>query len=428
MLNNIILLTDSYKLTHYKMYPEGISKVHSYLESRRGAEYEYTVFFGLQYQIKKYLEGVRVTQAHIDQADVIAQAHFGQDLLNKKGWQKIVDVHGGRLPVEIKAVQEGAIIPVSTPIITIENTDPDCYWLTNHLETLLVQLWYPITVATISRILRDRFIEITYETGGSMDLLPFKLHDFGYRGSTSSESAAIGGAAHLINFLGTDNIAGMEFLMEYYNSEVPGFSVPAAEHSTITSWGENREVDAFRNILKQYPTGLVSVVSDSWDIKHACKALWGEELHFDIYNRDGVVVVRPDSGDPASTILMCLKTLGDAFGYTINDRGYKTLYDKVRLIQGDGISRNSLPEILDAIKRHGWCIDNIVFGSGGGLLQDCNRDTNRFAMKCSYVEIDGVGQDVWKRPVFRSYARIASVVGKMLAWKSFSATASCSET
>ena len=405
MLENIILLTDSYKLTHYKMYeegneqfPEGTTKVHSYLESR-GGEFAHTVFFGLQYLIKQYLEGTRVTQAHIDQAKILSQEHFGQDLFNEAGWQHILDKHNGMLPVEIKAVPEGALVPVRTPLMTIENTDPECYWLTNHLETLLVQLWYPITVATISHHLRAHFTRITLDTGGSMDLLPFKLHDFGFRGSTSCESASIGGAAHLINFKGTDTIAGMLMLMDNYpTDDIPGFSVPAAEHSTITSWGESREADAFRQILKNYPSGLVSVVSDSWDIQRACRDIWGKELKTDVLERDGVVVVRPDSGEPISTILMCLNTLGDAFGYTVNDRGYKTLNDKVRLIQGDGISRHSLPHILESIKQDGWCIDNIVFGSGGGLLQDCNRDTNRFAMKCSYTEVNGKGRDVFKRP------------------------------
>ena len=374
--------------------------MHSYLESR-GGEFTATVFFGLQYQIRKYLTGVRVTQAHIDHAKVVAEYHFGQDLLNEAGWKHIIDEHGGRLPVEIKAVPEGTVVPVRTPLMTIENTDPECYWLTNHLETLLVQLWYPITVATISHYLRDCFIRTTENTGGTMDLLPFKLHDFGFRGSTSFESAAIGGASHLINFKGTDTIAGMLMLMGNYPTlDIPGYSVPAAEHSTVTSWGESREADAFRQILRNYPTGLVSVISDSWDIQRACRDIWGKELKDAVLERDGVVVVRPDSGEPIPTILMCLRTLGDAFGYTTNEQGYKTLNDKVRLIQGDGISRQSLPVILEAIQRDRWCIDNIVFGSGGGLLQDCNRDTNRFAMKCSYTEVNGEGRDVFKRPAF----------------------------
>ena len=261
MLNNIILQTDSYKLTHWKMYPPNTTKVHSYLEARTGAEYGDTVFFGLQYLIKRHLEGRKVSLSHVNEARKFSYDHFGKDLLNFQGWINVLRNHDGKLPVEIKAVPEGSVVPIGTPLMTIENTDPDCAWLTNHLETLLVQLWYPITVATISREMKkwiNGYLEHTGDPAG----LPFKLHDFGYRGSTSSESAAIGGAAHLTNFVGTDTLAGAAMLMEYYGADMPGFSVPAAEHSTITAWGRSAEADAYRNILEQYPTGIVSVVSD----------------------------------------------------------------------------------------------------------------------------------------------------------------------
>ena len=396
MLDNIILMTDSYKATHWKMYPQKTSKVYSYLEPRAGGEYSEVVFFGLQYLLQRYFEGTRVTHKNIEKANAFFMSHFGQNLFNREGWEHIASVHSGKLPVEIRAVSEGTVIPEGNVMLTIENTDPKCFWLTNHLETLLVQLWYPCTVATTSRQ-QKKMIVAALEKSGTPDLADFKLHDFGYRGSSSPESAAIGGAAHLTHFKGTDTLAACQLAMKYYNASMPGISIPAAEHSTITTWGESAECEAFQYALKVYPTGLISVVSDSWDIQKACK-LWGTKLKDDVVQRNGVLVIRPDSGQPEKVVPDCLDTLGEHFGYKTNDKGYKVLPDFLRLIQGDGISRYSLGGIIDAIIKRGWSLDNVAFGSGGGLLQQVNRDTQRFAMKCSYVVVDGKGQDVCKTP------------------------------
>ena len=396
MLDNIILMTDSYKATHWKMYPPNTSKVYSYFEARVGGEYLEVVFFGLQYLLQRYFEGIRVTRKNIEEADAFFLSHFGQNVFNRQGWEYIVDVHNGRLPIEIRAVDEGAVIPEGNVMLTIENTDPKCFWLTNHLETLLVQLWYPCTVATTSRQQKKMIIK-GLEKSGTPDLADFKLHDFGYRGSSSPASAAIGGAAHLIYFRGTDTLAACEFAMKYYNADMPGISIPAAEHSTITTWREDAECEAFQHALKAYPTGLISIVSDSWDIQKACK-LWGTKLKDVVIQRNGVLVIRPDSGQPEKIVPDCLDTLGEHFGYKINDKGYKALPDCLRLIQGDGITRHNLGGVIDAIIKRGWSLDNVAFGSGGGLLQQVNRDTQRFAMKCSYVVVDGKGQDVYKAP------------------------------
>ncbi len=398
MLDNIILITDSYKATHWKMYPPKTSKVYSYLEPRAGGEYPHVVFFGLQYLLKRYLEGKRVTRAYIEQAEIFFRDHFGQDLFNKSGWEKIADVHQGRLPVKICAVSEGHVIPEGNVVLTIENTDPECAWLTNHLETLLVQLWYPCSVATISRE-QKKIIISALEQSGTPELADYKLHDFGYRGSTSPESAAVGGAAHLVNFKGTDTLAACELVMKYYNAKMPGMSVPAAEHSTITSWGKRGEIKAFKYALEQYPTGLLSVVSDSWDIHKACEELWGTQLKNEVCRRNGILVVRPDSGNPETIVTDCLDILSEKFGHSVNKKGYKVLPDYLRVIQGDGISRHSLKNIIDGILKRGHSLDNVTFGSGGGLLQDVNRDTQRFAMKCSYVVVDSKGRDVYKSPV-----------------------------
>lgn len=396
--DNIILSTDSYKLTHYKMYPPGTRYIGSYLESRAGGEYDHTVFFGLQYILDRYLTGVRVTRSMIDEAERLCRWHFGRELFNRAGWEHILNEHGGRLPVSIRAVPEGSVIPGSNVLLTIENTDPEVPWITNHLETLLVQLWYPCTVSTISLNLR-RALRSALEATGGADALRFMLHDFGFRGSTSVEAAALGGAAHLVHFEGTDNIAAMRLLMDHYDAECPGFSVPAAEHSTIISWGRNREMDAYRHIIQSYPEGTVSVVSDSYDIIRACREMWGGALRDEIGDGPGRrLVIRPDSGDPLAMLLECLGVLGKRFGHDTNGKGYRVLPDNIRLLQGDGITRHSLPHILSGLATAGWAAENVVFGSGGGLLQNCDRDTLRFALKCSWVDVGGEIRGVSKRP------------------------------
>ena len=398
MQDNILLQTDSYKQTHWRMYPPGTSEIESYMEARRGGEYGHVVFFGLQYLLKRYLAGVRVTAEQIDRTEAFCQAHFGQDVWPRDGWRHILDRHGGRLPVEIRAVREGRRVPTGQVLLTIRNTDPKCHWLTNHLETMLVQVWYPMTIASLDRIQYD-ILHAAAERSGDPAGVPFQLHDFGYRGSTSEESAALGAAAHLLHFRGTDTLAGCRLLQEYYGADMPGFSVPAAEHSTITAWGPEGEADAFAHILEAYPSGIVSVVSDSWDILHACRELWGSALRERVQERAGTVVVRPDSGDPVATVLECLRLLGEAFGAPCNAKGYRLLPDHIRLIQGDGITRESLPNIVKALLDAGWSTDNVVFGSGGGLLQECTRDTLRIAMKCSHAVVNGEGRDVSKQPV-----------------------------
>ena len=398
-MSNIILNTDSYKLSHNRQLPPKTEKVYSYFESRVGAKFPTTTFFGLQYLIKKHLTGKVVTHEKIAQAKAIAAAHFGSgSLFNAEGWHYILGKHKGYLPISIRAVPEGMSIPESNVLMTVENTDPAVPWLTNYLETLLSHVWYSSTVCTLSREVKKIILAGLEKTGDPAGI-GFKLHDFGYRGSTSVESAGIGGLAHLVNFLGTDTLAALETGMEYYDSEVMAFSIPASEHSTITSWGgPEKEVDAFRNMLEQYPSGLVACVSDSFDIERACTDLWGNELREKVLARDGVLVVRPDSGEIVSTVLNVLSRLGNAFGTTVNSKGYKVLNPKVRMIQGDGCSIHTIQEVIRRMAIDKWSVDNIAFGMGGGLLQKMDRDTQRFAFKCSSVTIDGKEQDVYKSP------------------------------
>jgi nicotinamide phosphoribosyltransferase len=401
---NILLLTDSYKPSHWKQLPKGVTILRSYLESR-GGKFDNTLFYGLQYIIKKYLQGKVITLNKINRAKLFWDAHLGPGHFNMDGWLHILDKHDGHLPVIIKAVPEGSVIPTSNVLLTIENTDPEVPWLTNYLESLLLQVWYPITVGTLSREVKKVLIDYLVKTSdkdenGIREIVTFMLHDFGFRGSSSVESAGIGASAHIINFRGTDTVEGILLAQEYYNTlDMLGFSIPASEHSTITSWTEPFEVKAFENMLDQFPTGLVACVSDSFDIIRACRDYWGATLKNKILNRDGRLVIRPDSGDPVQTLKQIFHILWDKFGGTINRKGYKVIDPHVRVIQGDGVNYESIIEILDMMVEEGFAVENIAFGMGGALLQKVDRDTQKFAIKCSSIVINGEEVDIQKNPI-----------------------------
>ena len=248
-------------------------------------------------------------------------------------------------------------------------------------------------------MLIGKYCRYLHETADNMDSLPFMLHDFGFRGSTSVDSAGIGDAAHLVNFKGTDVLAGIEMASRYYGCEMAGFSIPAAEHSTITTWGKDGEAKAFKNMLTQFPKGFVSVVSDSYDVFNACENVWGGELHDLVAKRDGRLVIRPDSGDPPEIVSQVLEILAKKFGTTKNGKGYKQLPPNLRIIQGDGIDIVMLEKILERMKTELWSAENIVFGSGGGLLQKMNRDTQKCAFKCSWALVGGEDVNVFKDPI-----------------------------
>jgi nicotinamide phosphoribosyltransferase len=412
LASNIILNTDSYKVSMFKQYPAGTTGVYSYIESR-GGRYDRTVFFGLQAFIKEYLLDP-ITQADIEIADEILTAHG--EPFNRAGWQYILDKHNGYLPVVIRGVPEGTVVPVKNVLATIENTDPECFWLTTWLETALLRaVWYGTTVATQSYTIKQVILDYLERTGDPTTI-DFKLHDFGARGVSSLESAGIGGAAHLVNFMGTDTISGLLFAREYYGAPMAGFSIPAAEHSTITSWGRDGEVDAYRNMLTQFakPGSIVAVVSDSYDVYNAAEKLWGEQLRQQVIDSGATVVIRPDSGDPVEVNRKLIEILGSKFGYTTNAKGFKVL-NNVRLIQGDGINELTVRSILGAFMAMGWSADNIAFGMGGALLQIVDRDTQRFAMKASSAEINGEWVDVVKDPVTDSGKK--SKAGRVQLWK-----------
>jgi nicotinamide phosphoribosyltransferase len=396
--SNLLLRTDSYKVSHWMQYPPGTQTVFSYIESRGGL-FSHSLFFGLQAYLREYLQ-TPVTRDDVDEAAALMAVHG--EPFNREGWLRLIEKHGGLMPVRIRAVPEGSVLPVHNVLATIENTDPEFFWVTSFLETeLLRAIWYPTTVATVSAAAKTtllRYLEATCDDPQGQ--IAFKLHDFGARGVSSLESAALGGMAHLVNFMGTDTLSALLAARRYYDCDVAGFSIPAAEHSTITGWGREHEADAYRNMVAQFgkPGAIFAVVSDSYDIFNACARLWGDALREQVIRSGATLVVRPDSGDPAETTLKVAQILAERFGTTTNAKGFRVL-NNVRIIQGDGVTLDSLRLCLSNFFHNGFSAENIAFGMGGGLLQQVNRDTMQWAMKCSAMQVDGEWRDVYKAPV-----------------------------
>jgi nicotinamide phosphoribosyltransferase len=394
---NFILDTDSYKASHWIQYPEGTTATFSYLESR-GGKYDKIVFFGLQYILKKYFSQ-RITPEMVEEARLFFAKHG--EPFNDEGWSYIANELEGKLPIRIRAVPEGTLVPTSNVLITVESTDPKAYWLPSWVETQLVRVWYPTTVATVSwhcKHIIKKYLDLTSDHPD--EEIEFKLHDFGSRGVSSRESAEIGGAAHLINFKGSDTVMGVVCANQYYLSEMSGFSIPAAEHSTITSYGKEHEIEAYRNMLKHFakPNSLVAVVSDSYDLYHAVDNLWGQQLRQEIIQSGATVIIRPDSGNPPEVVLKTVQLLDKHFGHTVNLKGFKVL-NHVRVIQGDGIHDASIQDILETLTKAGYSATNVAFGMGGALLQKMDRDTQKFAYKCSCITIHGEEREIFKAPM-----------------------------
>lgn len=400
MTTDFTLRTDSYKHSHWRQLPKDAVNAYSYLESRMpGVK---TCFCGLQYILKNNFVGKVLSPEKIERARKRVDAHMGPGTYNYDAWMKMYKKYGGVLPLRIRAVREGTVVDSQNVLMDIQLTedDKDFAFLPNFSETLLSQVWYPTTVATNSWHSKRDIRHWLLATGCSLDGLAYKLHDFGFRGVSSVESAGIGGFAHLVNFAGTDTLEALEVAEEYYRQlEVAGVSIPASEHFTITSWGEENECKAFENMLNEYPTGPMACVSDSFDIFRACSEYWGGELREKVLQRDGFLVIRPDSGDFYTVLPKVMKILWDKFGGTLTDKGYKLLDSHVRVIQGDGIKPGTPYGILKCLASYGFAADNIAFGSGGGLLQDVNRDTFKFAFKCSAMKRGDEWVDVFKNPI-----------------------------
>ncbi len=413
---NIIKHVDSYKLAHFKCYPPGTKYVSSYIEARKYNPKEIrpdnkVVFFGLQAFIKKYLMDSTFMPRDIELAKRVASLHGVP--FNEAGWRHIFAEYDGRLPLYIEAIPEGSVVEIGTPLVQVRNTDPQVPWLTSYLETAMLRaIWYPTTVATLSysikRMMKRYWDESVEEANlGGLD---FALHDFGARGVSSAESAGLGGMAHLLSFNGSDTVEalydadrwypereiGQSKFAQFPTEYIAGYSVPAAEHSTITSWGQTREADAYSNMIDQFggEGKIYAVPIDSYDTMNAVDNIIGDFLHDKILDKGGRFVLRPDSGNPVDIIPRILVSLGNHFGYHTNNKGYKVLNSAVRVIQGDGVNYFSIDEILDTITRYGWSAENVAFGMGGALLQKVNRDTLSFAMKCNAISFDT--PDTWE--------------------------------
>ncbi len=466
--HNLILKSDSYKVPHAHMLPEGTEYVYSYFESRLGAKFDKTPFFGLQAILHKYFSGTQVTREKIHRARLLCACHFhgvtvkdfeqyvtngaplfiqktintfesdrsGFDfdkpvtktinLLNQhaiidfdkfyrdrklteffniKGWNYILTKKGGKLPLRIKAIPEGTPVTVSNVLMTVENTDDKCAWLTNYVESILTHVWYPSTVAALARDIKDMFKQFLDRTSDNPAAINFMLHDFGYRGVNSDEGAEFGGSGQLLSFFGTDTLIAMEFLAHHYyhNPDGIAYSVAATEHSIMTARGEFGESEVLDQLLLMYKTGILSVVIDSYDTYEFVEEKVCKQFKEAILKRDGVFVLRPDSITPAHNTpekltLWIVQTLARYFGYNINSKGFMVLNPKVRVLWGDGIDQDGIRKILEILEQNGFAACNMVFGMGGGLLQKVNRDTQRFAFKASAQCRNGQWHDVFKKP------------------------------
>jgi nicotinamide phosphoribosyltransferase len=407
--DNICTDTDSYKQLHYLIMPDGTTKAYDYFEARKGARFPETVFFGLQFLLKE-LEGVQFDQNDIDEAREEMTAHFGYDKFNTEGWTKMLANYGGRLPIEIYAVAEGTPVPVGNVLFSVENTG-DEFWLPGHLETILTHVWHPMTVATLSREIKKLIVKYLDKTSDNAGALPFLLHDFGFRGVEDKIAAGRGGAGHLVNFLGTDTLKAMKFIEENYG--VPyagiGYSVFATEHSLMTSRGTLGEPELIQAALDKIPNNIISMVADSYDYYRFVRDHVGKQFKQQIIDRNAknpgaVFVIRPDSCTPThktpeELVLWTFQQLEADFGVTVNSKGYKLLHPAVGVIWGDGIDIVGMEKIFALLFHNGYDTSKLPCGSGGGLLQKINRDTQRCAFKCSAQLQNGTWVDIQKNPL-----------------------------
>jgi len=406
---NHISRTDSYKFSHYLLYEDGLEYMESYLEAR-GGEFDSCTLFGLQYLVHRYLAKT-FTRADIAREEAFAAAHGVP--FNRAGWEHIIDTYGGVLPVTIRAIPEGTVIPVKNVIMIVKSRrDKGSAWITNWLETMLSKVWYPSVVAMGSRELKKVWMHyLGLSSDDPAAEVGFKHHDFGYRGVTSEEQAMLGGAAHLTSFFGSDTVAGVACANHYYDDPMAGFSIPATEHSTMTIPGKHRERETLVRwiqktlVERQLPAGipkLSACVGDTWDIYNFVRMVCEPEIYAMIKGSGGTLVIRPDSGDPTEVLknlVSLFQELLPAGEITTNSKGYKVLPPCLRLIWGDGINRRSMKNILQFITSMGWSASNLAMGSGGGLLMDWTRDTQKHAFKCCAAIVDGESRDVSKDPV-----------------------------
>lgn len=398
-LDNPILNTDSYKLSHHLQYPPGTKAISAYVEARGETNRPDVIFFGLQVLLKQLIERP-VTRQDVAEAEEIATL-TGQPF-NRQGWLRIVDTYGGHMPVRIEALPEGTLVRRGVPVAQVTSTDPESAWLTAYLDTAITRaIWYPSSVASNARRIRDQLLPFYAKTVDEDAVaIETRLHDFGARSATCREQSALGGLAHLLFFTRTDQLSALLHARRYYGAAMAGTSYPASEHATMTAWGQARETEAFRSMLEQFSRfGTVSVVSDSYDIANATAEVWGKALKEDVLQSGATVIIRPDSGDPIDTPVQAVAQLAYAFGTSLNGKGYKLINHRVRVLQGDGVSPQDMVMILGRMEALGFSADNISFGIGSQLTQKVSRDSYAFTMKANARQDEtGRWHDIVKRP------------------------------
>jgi nicotinamide phosphoribosyltransferase len=426
MSKESILLTDGYKLDHRRQYPEGTEFVYSNW-TPRSCQYfpeasEGTVVFGIEYFIKKYLlEEFNKNFFNRPKEEVIEEFSRRINTFlgpNQVGINHISALHDlGYLPIEIKALPEGTLCPIGVPVLTVINTVPEFFWITNYLETLMSAcLWLPMTSATSARLYKKRLMEHAFKTGfHDQPGLDFLCHDFSMRGMAGIEAAVMSGLGHLTSFTGSETIPALEAAEEYYNadadSELLAGTVPATEHSVMCAGGMEDEFETFKRLITEiYPTGIVSIVSDTWDFWQVITE-YMPRLKDTIMARDGRVVVRPDSGDPVKIICGdpeadpnspeykgAYQLLGEIFGTTVNEKGYKVLDTHIGLIYGDSITLERQHQIYSQLEDKGFAATNLVLGIGSYTYQFKSRDSLGFAMKATWCQINGEAKEIFKNP------------------------------
>lgn len=404
---SLICRTDSYKFGHPFAYPDNVEGMAAYGEARVKSHTE-VVMAGVAPLLQRYFT-TPITAQDVEDAEKFALAHFGRPLFAKDDWMKVVTEYDGYMPITIRALPEGTVVRGGDPLYMTACFDKDLFWMASGLETIILRgIWYMTTIATMDRDVKreiKRYFEIS---GSDMGLLPFALHDFGGRGVTCAEQAELGGAAHLFNFMGSDTVEGVLAANHYYDEAMSAFSVAATEHSIECSFGLDveGELEYLRHTIKSFmaPGAIVSIVIDGKDVYRAATALCNDPelkaLIIQLGEMGGKVVFRPDSGDMLETIPAILRIQEAGFGSTTNEQGYRKI-NYVGIIQGDGIDRGGLAikAVYGNIMAMGFRADNVIFGSGGGLLQGVSRDSLKFAQKASAILVDGKWVGIAKDPI-----------------------------
>lgn len=414
---------DGYKLDHRRQYPPKTEYIYSNWTPRssRIEGHHHVVFLGLRYFIQKYLiddmrDFFNGDGYDIDQYQNMVNSYLGENSVGTEHIKALKDL--GYMPLEFKALPEGTLTPLRIPMFTVINTNPDFFWLVNYIETILsCVLWLPCTSATSAYYLKRLLKTYSELTCDNDNHIKFQAHDFSFRGMAGLEAACLSGMGHLSSFYGTDTIPAIKFINEYYGSLFDesyfvGGSVPATEHSVMCAGGNLTESETFERILDLYPSGIVSIVSDTWDLWNVINSIL-PSIKEKIMSRNGKLVIRPDSGDPET--ILCgtdylngskyssgkgvIESLWDLFGGNINSKGFKELDSHIGVIYGDAITYERAHSILERLTAMGFSASNIVFGIGSYTYQYKTRDTYGFAMKATWAQIDGKGIDIYKKPI-----------------------------